>query len=93
MLRILIHGPFIIFIAAVASLFFAHYVSHRPLASDEARIDVMDFNTLSRYLSICLAMLAATVGIISSYLFGAPPSVRDAANTPQTDHPPASATG
>jgi hypothetical protein len=72
MLRILIHGPFIIFIVAIVSLFYAYYLSHRPLTSTEPRIDVMEYSTLSRYLSVCLAMLAATVGVISSYLFGGP---------------------
>jgi hypothetical protein len=80
MLKVLIHGPFLIFIAAVSSLFFAHYVSHRPLESAEPRIDQMDFGTVSRYLSICLALLAATVGVISSYLFGAPATPANAPN-------------
>jgi hypothetical protein len=73
MLRVLIHGPFVIFIIAVAGLFFAHYASHRPLDVSEPRIDRMDFAALSRYLSICLALLAGTVSILSSYLFGPPP--------------------
>lgn len=73
MLRLLVHGPFLIFILAVSSLFFAHYISHRPLPDDAPRIDEMDFATLSRYLSICLALLAGTVSVISSYLFGSPP--------------------
>ncbi|WP_334536572.1 hypothetical protein [Bradyrhizobium sp. AZCC 2230] len=74
MMRLLVHGPFLIFIAAVSALFLAHYLSHRPLATNEPRIDRMDFNSLSRYLSVCLGLLAATVSIISSYLFGAPPA-------------------
>jgi hypothetical protein len=73
LLKLLIHGPFLIFIFSVGSLFFAHYVSHQPLPSDAPRIDRMDFGTLSRYLSICLALLAATVSVVSSYLFGSPP--------------------
>jgi hypothetical protein len=59
------------------ALFYAHYVSHRPLAESEPRIDRLDFGSLSRYLSICLALLAATVSVISSYLFGAPPRTGD----------------
>lgn len=70
MLRLLIHGPFLIFILSTACLFFTYYVTHRPLPDNVARIYRMDFNSLSRYLSICLALLAVTVGIISSYLFG-----------------------
>ncbi|MBR0799072.1 hypothetical protein JQ615_27160 [Bradyrhizobium jicamae] len=77
MLRIMIHGPFIIFILAVASLFYAHNVSLRPLLATEPRIDPMEFTDLSRYLSVCLALLAATVGIISSYLFGSPPKEKE----------------
>lgn len=73
MLRILIHGPFLIFIVAVIALFIAHYSSHRPLADADPRIDRMDFAALSRYLSICLALLAGTISILSSYLFGSPP--------------------
>jgi hypothetical protein len=73
MLKILVHGPFLIFIVAVSSLFFSHYVTHRPLDANEARIDRMDFAALSRYLSICLALLAATVSVLSGYLFGSPP--------------------
>jgi hypothetical protein len=73
LLRMLIHGPFLIFIFAVSALFFAHYVSHQPLPNDAPRIERMDFATLSRYLSLCLALLAATVSILSSYLFGPPP--------------------
>jgi hypothetical protein len=74
MLMILVHGPFLIFICAVAALFYAHYATHRPLGPDEPRIDPLTFNDLSRYFSICLALLAATVSIISSYLFGPPPN-------------------
>lgn len=82
MLKLLVHGPFIIFVLAVAALFFAHYVSHRPLATSEPRIDVMDFGTLSRYLSVCLALLAATVSVISGYLFGSQPKkTNDSANS------------
>lgn len=81
MLRILIHGPFIVFILSVASLFFAHYHSHASVIDDRARIDALDFNTMSRYLSINLAMLAATTSIVSSYLFGSPP--RPDGATPQ----------
>lgn len=73
MLRLLVHGPFAIFIVAVASLFFAYYMSHRPLVSGEPRIDRMDFATLSRYLSILLGLLSVTVSVASSYLFGSPP--------------------
>jgi hypothetical protein len=73
MLRLLVHGPFLIFIAAVAALFFSHYMAHRPLLDDEPRIDRMDFATLSRYLSLCLGLLAATVSVVSSYLFGSTP--------------------
>lgn len=74
MLRIIIHGPFIVFIAAVAALFYAHQVSLTP---HDPRIEPMEFTTLSWYLAVCLALLAATVGIISSYLFGAPPREED----------------
>ncbi|TGS71702.1 hypothetical protein EN844_01580 [Mesorhizobium sp. M3A.F.Ca.ET.201.01.1.1] len=73
MLRLLVHGPFVIFILTMFALFYAHYTSHRPLAISEPRIDVMDFNTLSRYVSISLGLLAITVGVVSSYLFGSPP--------------------
>jgi hypothetical protein len=73
LLRLLVHGPFIIFIATVAALFYSHYLSHRPIGPDDARIDVLSFNQLSRYFSVSLALLAATVGVISSYLFGSPP--------------------
>jgi hypothetical protein len=77
MLAILVHGPFIIFFLAICALFFAHYASHRPLLDSEPRIDVMEFSTLSRYLSILLWLLAATVGVVSSYLFGAPVQSKD----------------
>jgi hypothetical protein len=70
LLKILVHGPFLIFIAAVAALFYSYHVSHRPLAANEARVDVLDFNALSRYLSVCLGLLAASVTVISNYLFG-----------------------
>lgn len=73
-LRLLIHGPFIIFILLVGSVFYTFYYTNLPQALDDKRIAVMSFNSLSRYLSICLAILAVTVSIISSYLFGAPPS-------------------
>lgn len=82
MLRLLIHGPFWIFIVTICALFYAHYVSHRPLTTIEPRIDVMDFNTLSRYVSIALGLLAITVGVISGYLFGPPP------RQDQNDRPP-----
>jgi hypothetical protein len=84
LLGLLIHGPFLIFIFSVSALFFAHYVSHRPLAIDEPRIDRMDFGTLSRYLSICLALLAATVSVVSSYLFGSPVSKPEDAQKAQS---------
>lgn len=73
MLKLLVHGPFVIFIVTVSALFYAHYASHRPLSIDEPRIDSLDFATLSRYLSISLGLLAATVGVVSGYLFGSPP--------------------
>ncbi|WP_434585771.1 hypothetical protein ACMYSP_04610 [Klebsiella sp. R390] len=69
-LKLLIHGPFLIFIISICCLFFTFYTTHRPLPDNVPRVYRMDFNSLSRYLSICLALLAATVGIISSYLFG-----------------------
>jgi hypothetical protein len=74
MLKILVHGPFLIFILSVSALFFTYYLTHRPLDPSEPRIDPLNYSDLSRYLSICLALLAATVSVISSYLFGAPPS-------------------
>ncbi len=73
LLRLLIHGPFVIFIIVVVALFVSYYISHRPLTTDEPRVDQMSFESLSRYLSICLGLLAATVGVISSYLFGVSP--------------------
>jgi hypothetical protein len=73
LLKIMIHGPFIIFAVAVICLFYAHQWSNQVQPSADPRIDHMDFGTLSRYLSILLGLLAATVTIISANLFGAPP--------------------
>lgn len=73
LLRILIHGPFVIFILAVCALFFTYHTTNQVLANDDPRVAGLDFASLSRYLSICLALLAATVSILSSYLFGSPP--------------------
>ncbi|TAZ53243.1 hypothetical protein [Rhizobium ruizarguesonis] len=73
LLKILIHGPFLIFICAVIGLFFVFYQTNQPLPVDAPRVDPMKFGTLSRYFSICLGLLAVTVSIISSYLFGSPP--------------------
>jgi hypothetical protein len=86
MLALLVHGPFLIFICAVAALFVSHYYSNRPLHIDDARIDALTFNQLSRYLSICLGVLAVSVGIISGYLFGPPPrtGARNAKKSTQT---------
>jgi hypothetical protein len=73
MLRILVHAPFAIFIVSVAAMFYAHYYTHLPLGPNDPRVEPFTFNQLSRSLSVALAILAATVGIISSYLFGPPP--------------------
>ena len=70
LLTILVHAPFIIFGLFTAALFFTHYVTHRPLPDDAPRVDPLTYDTLSRYLSLGLGLLAGTVGIISSYLFG-----------------------
>lgn len=80
LVKLLVHGPFLIFTAVIIALFFAHYVSHVPLDVDDPRRDVMTFNQLSRYLSIALSLLAATVGVISGYLFGAPRAQRRTKN-------------
>ena len=77
MLKVLIHGPFVVFIAAVISLFIAHQTSLVPRDVILPRVEPMEFTSFSRYLAVCLALLTATVGIISSYLFGAPPRAEE----------------
>ncbi|MER9546637.1 hypothetical protein NKI72_32200 [Mesorhizobium sp. M0437] len=87
LLRMMVHAPFWIFAAFVISLFYVHYQTHLPQPPDAPRVDPLQFDTLSRFLSVALGVLAATIGIISSYLFGIPPKrMEDAsiADTPAT---------
>src|SRR5258706_12717010 len=42
-LRVLIHGPFLIFIMAVSGLLFSHYVSHQLLTDFELALDGLIF--------------------------------------------------
>jgi hypothetical protein len=82
MLRILVHAPFLIFIVSVAAMFYAHYYTHLPLGPNDPRVEPFTFNQLSRSLSVSLAVLAATIGIISSYLFGPPPASESQSSPP-----------
>ncbi|MDC9808714.1 MULTISPECIES: hypothetical protein [Rhizobium] len=82
-LRVLVHAPFWIFGLFTASLFFVHYKTHLPLPDDAPRVQPLTYDTLSRYLSVGLGVLAATVSILSSYLFGAAPKVTEPSPKPE----------
>jgi hypothetical protein len=73
LLKLLVHGPFILFIVCTAALFYTYYDTHLPLPDDAPRVDYLKFSDLSRYLSLLLGILAATVSVVSAYLFGSSP--------------------
>jgi hypothetical protein len=73
MLRILVHGPFILFIVFTVALMTAFQLSRLPLPPDAPLQPSMSINDLSRWISISLALLSCTVSILASYLFGSPP--------------------
>jgi hypothetical protein len=57
-------GSFGVFAVVVLALFATFWGSHGT---------AMDFDSLSRWFSWAMGLLACTVSILSSYLFGAPP--------------------
>jgi hypothetical protein len=73
----LIVGPFAIFTLFLIALFFAFTYSS---SSGGSR---MDFDTLSRWFSWGLALLACTVSVITAYLFGAPPEQTNRTTPPR----------
>ena len=74
LLKLLVHGPFILFIICTSALFYTYYETHLPLPDDAPRVDYLKFSDLSRYLSFLLGILAATVSVVSAYLFGSNPA-------------------
>jgi hypothetical protein len=66
LLRILVVGSFGIFTAFIICLFAIFWLSNGSPAA-------MSFDSLSRYFSLSMGLLACTISIIASYLFGAPP--------------------
>ena len=75
----LVKGPLLIYVAGVVAAFFSFFWSNRsgaPLGTG------MSVQQLGNALAILLGILAATTGIITSYLFSVPGS--------DTNHPVAS---
>jgi hypothetical protein len=64
----LVVGPFVIFSVFIFALFAIFTLSGRWGGGPS-----MDFDTLSRWFSWGLALLACTVSVITAYLFGTPP--------------------
>jgi hypothetical protein len=68
-LSILVKGPIIIYILVVSSALLSFGYSNR----ENAEIGTgMSVNDLSTTISFALGVLAATTGVITSYLFGSP---------------------
>jgi hypothetical protein len=68
-LSILIKGPIMIYVLVVVSAFFSFGYSNRSNAEIGTGMSVDDLSTA---LSFALGVLAATTGVITSYLFGNP---------------------
>jgi hypothetical protein len=67
LLGTLLIGAFAVFTIFISALFATFWIT---------RGRSMDFDTLSRWFSSSMGLLACTVSILSSYLFGAPPSLK-----------------
>jgi hypothetical protein len=90
-LGLLVRGPLIIYAAVVAAAFGAFTYSNRPGAAIGQGMSV---DSLGTSLTIALSLLAASTGVIITYLFAV--NERASAAPPQTDmaasvvrHPPA----
>jgi hypothetical protein len=68
LLGILIVGSFSLFSIFIACLLAVFWVSN--LSDSQG---AMSFDSLSRWFSSAMGLLACTISIISSYLFGTPP--------------------
>jgi hypothetical protein len=68
----LIVGPF-----AVSTIFLLALFSVFWLSGGSSNSRGMDFDTLSRWFSWAMALLACTVSVITAYLFGSPPDKKN----------------
>ena len=70
-LGLLVRGPIAIYVLAVSGSFIAFGYANRA-SVEPGKGPAMSISNLATALSLCLGVLAVTIGIISSYLFVAP---------------------